>query len=82
MTSASDEDRKNNECMQALIDQLQGNIKSYKKQIEEAEETDALNLARFRQAQRNLSDSGEKAGLNKQALAKLKAKGRGASAGL
>merc|ERR1712241_681663 len=32
-----DEDRKNHERMQALIDQLQGKIKSYKKQIEEAE---------------------------------------------
>merc|ERR1711920_1022200 len=32
------EDRKNHERMQALIDQLQGKIKSYKKQIEEAEE--------------------------------------------
>merc|ERR1712117_673079 len=35
---ASDEDRKNHERMQALIDQLQGRIKSFKKQIEEAEE--------------------------------------------
>merc|ERR1712012_143955 len=32
------ERRKNHERMQALIDQLQGKIKSYKKQIEEAEE--------------------------------------------
>merc|ERR1711890_54504 len=32
------EDRKNHERMQALIDQLQGKVKSYKKQIEEAEE--------------------------------------------
>ena len=37
--------------MQALIDQLQGKIKSYKKQIEEAEEIAALNLAKYRQAQ-------------------------------
>merc|ERR1712183_1054887 len=29
-----DEDRKNHERMQGLIDQLQGKIKSYKKQIE------------------------------------------------
>merc|ERR1712115_200039 len=33
MTYASDEDRKNHERMQALIDQLQSKIKSYKKQI-------------------------------------------------
>merc|ERR1719474_1719945 len=37
-----DEDRKNHERMQALVDQLQGKIKSYKKQIEEAEEIAAL----------------------------------------
>merc|ERR1711902_127029 len=36
LTYTQDEDRKNNERMQALIDQLQGKIKSYKKQIEEA----------------------------------------------
>merc|ERR1712183_977829 len=35
---ASDEDRKNHERMQGLIDQLQGRIKGFKKQIEEAEE--------------------------------------------
>merc|ERR1711881_453455 len=38
-----DEDRKNHERMQALIDQMQGKIKTYKKQIEEAEEIAALN---------------------------------------
>merc|ERR1739849_63240 len=36
LTYASDEDRKNQERMQALVDQLQAKIKSYKKQIEEA----------------------------------------------
>merc|ERR1712213_206306 len=34
LTFASDEDRKNHERMQILIDQLQGKIKAYKKQIE------------------------------------------------
>merc|ERR1712032_263642 len=37
LSFAADEDRKNHERMQALIDQLQGKVKSYKKQIEEAE---------------------------------------------
>merc|ERR1719150_2632635 len=77
MTYAQDEDRKNHERMQALIDQLQAKIKSYKKQIEEAEEIAALNLAKFRQTQTNLADSQERADLNEQALAKTKAKGRG-----
>merc|ERR1712018_33454 len=38
ITYSTDEDRKNQERMQTLIDQLQGKIKTYKKQIEEAEE--------------------------------------------
>merc|ERR1719436_927000 len=76
---AADEDRKNHERMQVLIDQLQGKIKSYKKQIEEAEEIAALNLAKFRQVQGNLGDSEARADLNEQALAKSKAKGRSGS---
>ena len=55
LTFSSDEDKKNHERMQALIDQLQGKIKSYKKQIEEAEEIAALNLAKYRKAQQELS---------------------------
>merc|ERR1739846_216604 len=63
--------------MQSLIDQLQSKIKGYKKQIEEAEEIAALNLAKFRQAQDNLAESTERADLNDQVLAKAKASGRG-----
>jgi hypothetical protein len=37
--------------LQGLIDQLQHKVRSYKKQIEEAEEIAALNLAKFRQTQ-------------------------------
>merc|ERR1712050_108525 len=37
LTFAADEDRKNHERMQSLIDGLQGKIRTYKKQIEEAE---------------------------------------------
>merc|ERR1712051_345939 len=76
LTYQQDEDRKNHERMQGLIDQLQGKIKSYKKQIEEAEEIAALNLAKFRQTQTNLADAEERADLNDQAFAKVKAKGR------
>merc|ERR1711881_28626 len=81
LTFAADEDRKNHESMQALIDQLQGKVKSYKKQIEEAEEIAALNLAKYRQVQGNLQQSGERADLNEQALAKMKASSRAASLG-
>merc|ERR1712027_59199 len=81
LSFASDEDRKNHERMQALIDQLQGRIKSFKKQIEEAEEIAALNLSKYRQAQTNLADANERADLNEQAVAKLRARGRSASIG-
>merc|ERR1712156_445091 len=81
MTYASDEDRKNHERMQALVDQLQSKIKSYKKQIEEAEEIAALNLAKFRQAQAQLGEAAQTADLNETALAKAKARGRSGSIG-
>merc|ERR1712198_725022 len=74
LTYQQDEDRKNHERMQGLIDQLQGKIKSYKKQIEEAEEIAALNLAKYRQVQNNLSVSVERADLDEQALAKTRAR--------
>merc|ERR1712092_70763 len=79
MTYASDEDRKNHERMQALIDQLQSKIKSYKKQIEEAEEIAALNLAKYRQVQNNLASAVERADVSEQALAKSRARSRASS---
>jgi len=81
LSFAADEDRKNHERMQALIDQLQSKIKSYKKQIEEAEEIAALNLAKFRKVQGNLSEAEQCADINEQALGKAKARGRSASIG-
>merc|ERR1712098_762444 len=81
LRAEQDEDRKNHERMQGLIDQLQGKVKSYKKQIEEAEEIAALNLAKYRQVQSNLSGSNERADLNEQALAKTRARARSCSIG-
>ena len=81
LTYSGDEDRKNHERMQALIDQLQSKIRSYKKQIEEAEEIAALTLKKFRQTKATLQESEERADLNESALAKFKAKGRSASMG-
>merc|ERR1711992_420492 len=79
LSYSQDEDRKNHERMQGLIDQLQGKIKSYKKQIEEAEEIAALNLAKYRQVQGNLAGAQERADVNEQALAKAKARSRASS---
>ena len=77
LSFAADEDRKNHEHMQNLVDQLQAKIKTYKKQIEEAEEIASLNLAKFRQVQAQLADTVERADLNEKALAKTKAVSRG-----
>merc|ERR1719342_623613 len=66
LTFAADEDRKNHERMQSLIDQLQGKVKSYKKQIEEAEEIAALNLAKYRKVAGALGDAEASADANEQ----------------
>merc|ERR1719481_2032694 len=81
LTFSQDEDHKNHERMQELVDKLQNKVKSYKKQIEEAEEIAALNLAKFRKVQADLESSEERADIDEQVLAKYKAKARGASAG-
>lgn len=81
LTFSQDEDHKNHERMQELVDKLQNKVKSYKKQIEEAEEIAALNLAKFRKVQADLEQAEERADINEQVLARYKAKGRGASVG-
>merc|ERR1712211_4098 len=57
----NDEDRKNQDRMSDLATKLQAKIKTYKKQIEEAEEIAALNLAKFRKAQQELEETEERA---------------------
>jgi len=81
LTFSQEEDTKNHERMQELVDKLQNKVKSYKKQIEEAEEIAALNLAKFRKVQADLEQSEERADINEQVLAKMKARGRAASVG-
>merc|ERR550534_1529788 len=82
LTFAGDEDKKNHERMQSLIDQLQGKVRSYKKQIEEAEEIAALNLAKYRKVAGALGDAEAVADQNEQAMARMKARARSASVGL
>merc|ERR1711953_1427305 len=82
LTFAADEDKKNHERMQALIDQMQGKVKSYKKQIEEAEEIAALNLAKYRKVAGALGDAEASADANEQAMAMRKARAKSASLGL
>merc|ERR1712077_71099 len=63
-----DEDRKNRDRMSELATKLQMKIKTYKKQIEEAEEIAALNLAKFRKAQQDLEENEERAKMAGAAL--------------
>merc|ERR1712154_37489 len=74
-------DYKNHERMQSLIDGLQGKIKTYKKQIEEAEEIAALNLAKFRKVAAECDSASGRADVAEQALAKSRARGRSCSIG-
>merc|ERR1719209_1576622 len=60
---AQGEDRKNQDRMSELAAKLQGKIKTYKQQIEEAEKIAALNLAKFRKAQQELEETEERAKL-------------------
>merc|ERR1712241_937873 len=55
-----DEDHKNQEHMSDLASKLQQKIRTYKKQIEEAEEIAALNLAKYRKAQQELEEADER----------------------
>jgi myosin heavy chain 6/7 len=56
-----EEDKKNQDRMSELASKLQQNIKTYKQQIEEAEEIAALNLAKFRKSQQEFEESEERA---------------------
>merc|ERR1719315_570321 len=60
---AQGEDRKNQDRMSDLAGKLQMKIKTYKQQIEEAEEIAALNLAKLRKAQQELEEAEERAKL-------------------
>merc|ERR1711878_95288 len=60
---AQGEDKKNQDRMSELASKLQNRIKTYKQQIEEAEEIAALNLAKFRKAQQELEETEERAKL-------------------
>jgi hypothetical protein len=54
------EDKKNQDRMSELANKLQSKIKTYKLQIEEAEEIAALNLAKFRKSQQELEEANER----------------------
>jgi chromosome segregation ATPase len=60
---SQEEDHKNQDRMSELANKLQQKIKTFKQQIEEAEEIAALNLAKFRKAQQELEETEDRAKL-------------------
>lgn len=71
-----EEDKKNSERLTDLIDKLQGKLKVYKRQVEEAEEVAATNLGKYRQLQAQLDEAEERADMAENSLSKLRAKNR------
>ena len=69
---SQDEDRKNQERMSELATKLQQKIKTYKQQIEEAEEIAALNLAKFRKAQQELEETEDRAKLADNSVSEIR----------
>ncbi|XP_067673666.1 myosin heavy chain, striated muscle-like [Haliotis asinina] len=72
----ADEDRKNQARLQETVDKLNSKLKTYKMQIEEAEEIAAMNLGKFRKVQQELEDAEERADVAEGTLQKLRAKNR------
>ena len=56
-----EEEKKNQERMSELATKLQAKIKTYKLQIEEAEEIAALNLAKYRKSHQEFEETEERA---------------------
>merc|ERR1712165_572787 len=74
-----EENKKNQDRVTDLVDKLQQKIKSYKKQIEEAEEIAAINLAKFRKAQQDFEEAEERSKICEANISKYRS-ARGASA--
>merc|ERR1712242_385961 len=73
-----EENKKNQDRLTDLVDKLQQKIKSYKKQIEEAEEIAAINLAKFRKAQQDFEEAEERSKICESNITKYRT-ARGAS---
>merc|ERR1712025_375637 len=67
-----EEDHKNQDRMSDLANKIQQKIKTYKTQIEEAEEIAALNLAKYRKAQQELEETEERGKMAGVALETLR----------
>ena len=72
----ADEDKKNQERLNNTIDSLQQKIKIYKRQVEEAEEIAAINLAKYRKVQHDFEEAEDRADSAENSLSKLRARNR------
>merc|ERR1711876_102149 len=73
-----EENKKNQDRITDLVDKLQQKIKSYKKQIEDAEEIAAINLAKYRKAQQDFEEAEERSKICESNITKYRT-ARGAS---
>ncbi|XP_071106369.1 myosin heavy chain, striated muscle-like [Haliotis cracherodii] len=72
----AEEEKKNQQRLKDYVDKLNGKIKTFKVQTEEAEELANINLNKYRQVQQLLDDAEERADSAENALSKLRAKNR------
>merc|ERR1711997_679236 len=68
-----EEEQKNFERMTDLVEKLQNKTRTYKKQIEDAEEIAALNLAKFRKAQQQLEEAEDRSNTAENQIGRLRA---------
>lgn len=76
LTLQVEEDRKAQDRMHDMIDKMQSKMKSYKKQVEEAEEIAAINLTKYRKIQHDLEESESRADMAENLVGHMRAKSR------
>jgi len=69
-----DEDRKTKDRLKALIDGQNTKLKTYKRQVEEAEEIAATNLAKYRKLHAHLEETEERCELAESTLTRMRGK--------
>ncbi|KAM4634875.1 myosin-16-like [Polymixia lowei] len=72
----TEEDHKTNQRMQELVEKLQNKLKSYKRQIEDAEEQANSSLSKYRKTIHELDDAEERADMAEMALNKMRTRNR------
>merc|ERR1711962_818256 len=73
MEFQAEEDRKKFAKLGELAEKLQDKTRTYKKQIEDAEEIAALNLAKFRKAQQQLEEAEDRSSAAENHIGRMRA---------